>query len=166
MNLGESLVLLCFFTAVTCYAQLDPATLTGQISDPSGAIVPGVKVTATHGQTGVRSSTAANSTANYSLVSPPISNHTVEFEAPGFKKSVRSDVTLTSGANVRLDITPELGSVGESWQLKARSSPIETESACMATSANTKQVQDLPLVVSGRVQVNTLRRERGCKQNG
>src|SRR5262245_39742757 len=137
------------FPAVVCWAQLDRGTLTGLVTDPSSAVIPAVKITAIHVETGVSNATLVNETGNYTLVSLPIGTYRVEFETPGFKKSVRNGVTLTSGATVRLDVTLEIGSVGESVQVSARSTPIETESTRVATSINTKLVQDLPLQVSG-----------------
>ena len=144
-------LLLALVCASMSYAQLDRGTLTGIVTDPSGAVVPGVRITATHLATGVASTTIANETGNYTLVSLPIGEYRVEFEGPSFKKSVRGGVTLTSGATVRLDVGLELGSVGESVQVQAQSSPIETESARVATSINTKLVQDLPLQVNGQI---------------
>ena len=140
-----------FFPAVVCWAQLDRGTLTGLVTDPSSAIIPFVKITAIHVETGVTNATLVNESGNYTLVSLPIGTYRVEFETPGFKKSVRNGVTLASGATVRLDVTLEIGSVGESVQVSARSTPIETDSSRVATSINTKLVQDLPLQVSGQI---------------
>src|SRR4051812_28307603 len=62
---------LAVFSAVSCWAQLDRGTLTGIVSDPSGAVVPAVKITATHLDTGVSTSTLANETGDYTMVSLP-----------------------------------------------------------------------------------------------
>lgn len=101
MNLGESLVLLFLFAAVACCAQPDGASVTGYISDRGDAIVPEVGSTSTHVLPGRSTSTAANSTANYSLALLSI-RKTVNFQAPGFKKSARSEMSRTSVVTVGL----------------------------------------------------------------
>src|SRR5205814_794949 len=124
-SMTKHLLWLPLILAVTCWSQLDRGTLTGLVTDPSGAIAPAVKITATHVETGVSTITVVNETGNYTLVALPIGTYRVEFETAGFKRSVRSGVTLTSGATVRLDVVLELGSVGESVQVSAQSAPIE-----------------------------------------
>jgi hypothetical protein len=113
--------------------------------------VPGAKVTAVHVETGTSSASAATNAGAYTLPALQIGAYRVEYEAPGFKRSVRDQVVLTAGSTIRLDISLELGSVGESVMVSAQASPIETESARVATNITTKLVQDLPLLVDGGI---------------
>jgi hypothetical protein len=110
------------------------------ISDPSGAVVPTVKVTATHVETGTSVATVTTETGNYTLPALTIGVYRVGYEAAGFKRSVREQVVITAGATVRLDVPLELGSVGESVQVEAQASPIETETTRAATNIATKLV--------------------------
>ena len=132
-------------------AQVNRATITGIVSDPSGAVAVGVKVTATHVETGTKSSTDTTGAGAFTLPALQIGNYRIEFEAAGFKKAVRDQVTLAAGSTARLDIALELGSVGESVTVTAAASPIETESTRVATNITTKLVQDLPLLVNGGI---------------
>ena len=80
-----------------CFAQTNRGTLTGVITDPSGAVVPGVKITATHLETGVVSNTVASEGGNYTIPALPIGLYRIEFEANSFKKAIRNQVELASG---------------------------------------------------------------------
>jgi hypothetical protein len=132
-------------------AQVNRATVTGIITDPAGALVPGVKVTAIHVETGTSSSTNSTEAGAYTIPALQIGAYRVEYEAAGFKKAVRDKVVLVAGSTARLDVLLELGSVGESVTVSAQSATIETESTRVATNITTKLVQDLPLMVDGGV---------------
>ncbi len=145
------LAVLTVSASLFCWAQVNRGTITGVITDPSGAIVPGVKITALHVETGTSSATVATETGNYTLPALPIGSYRVDFEASGFKKTVRDQVPITAGATVRVDVILELGSVGESVSVQAQASPLEAETTRVATTINTKLVSDLPLFVNGSI---------------
>ena len=71
------LLALAFITV----AQSDRGTITGAITDPSGALIPAAKVTLTNSDTGTRSETVATETGNYTLPSLPAGNYTLKVEA-------------------------------------------------------------------------------------
>jgi hypothetical protein len=138
-------------TAALCVAQLNRGTLTGVVSDPSNAAVVGAVITATHVQTGVSSRTATTDGGNYTLPALPIGVYKVEYEAPGFKKVVRSQMEVLAGGTHRVDVQFELGSVTEAITVQAQASPLQTESSRVATNVSTKLVEDLPLIVNGAI---------------
>ena len=123
------LVLIAVLGITFCLAQVNRGTLTGVITDPSGAVVPGVKITAIHVETGTSSVTIASESGSYTIPALPIGLYRIEFEAPGFKKSIRNQVDVAAGATLRQDMVLEVGSVGESVQVTAQASPLETESS-------------------------------------
>ena len=132
-------------------AQLNRATLTGVVSDPTGAAIVNSKITAIHVATNTTFSTATTEAGNYTLPALNIGEYRVEVEAPGFKRTVREGITLDSGASIRLDFVMELGAVTEAVQVNARAVSLETESTRVATSLTSKLVEDLPLVVAGQI---------------
>jgi hypothetical protein len=144
-------VLLALLAASICFAQLNRGPLIGSIADPSGAIVPGVKITVTHVETGTTAHTEASSNGDFTIPALPIGAYRLDFEAQGFKKAVRDQIQLTAGSSIRIDVTLEVGSVGESVQVNAMASPIETETTRVATNITTKMVEDLPLAVNGAI---------------
>ncbi|MCC6862315.1 MAG: TonB-dependent receptor, partial [Bryobacterales bacterium] len=143
-------VLLASFAA-TLGAQLNRATLTGIITDPSGAAVANAKIVAVARDTNTTYNTLTTDTGNYTLPALDIGIYRIEVEAPGFKKSVRDGVQVTSGATVRLDLALEVGQVTESIEVSAQASALETDTTRVATQLTTKLVEDLPLVVAGQI---------------
>src|SRR4051794_19354274 len=144
-------VLLAVLGISLSFAQLNRGTLTGIIADPSGAVVPGVKVTAIHVETGTSSNAVASEGGSYTIPALQIGVYRMEFEAAGFKKIIRNQVELAAGATLRQDVTLEIGSVGESVQVSAQASPLETETTRQATTIQEKLVRDMPLFVNGSI---------------
>jgi hypothetical protein len=87
-------VLLC--SAVSLYAQLNKATLTGVVADPSGAAIVNARIAVVHTATNTTFSTTTTETGNYTIPALDIGTYRVEAEAPGFKKALREGVTLAS----------------------------------------------------------------------
>ena len=85
----KRLLILCLCAAAICVAQVNRATLTGIVTDPSGAVVPSVKVVAVHVDTGTSVSTSTTSAGVYTLPALQIGNYKVEYEAAGFKRSLQ-----------------------------------------------------------------------------
>jgi hypothetical protein len=146
-----SLAALVAALAATSPAQLNRATLTGLVTDPSGAAVVNAKITAVARETNMTFATSTTDTGNYTLPALDIGTYRISAEAPGFKRAVRDSVQVTSGATVRLDLTMELGQVSESIEVSAQASALETETTRVATNLTTKLVEDLPLVVAGQI---------------
>ena len=144
--------LLCFFLSASfAVSQLDRGQIIGSISDPSGAIVPGARITATQKATGIVFSASATATGAYTLAALPVGIYDLQVEATGFKRVQQTGLEVNAGSSVRVDIALDLGSTGESVQVHAEVVHLETDSARSATNITNKLVQDLPLVVGGRV---------------
>jgi len=132
-------------------AQLNRGTVTGLVTDPTGAAVPGARIVAKHLETNTTATTASTATGNYTLPALPIGDYRIHVEAEGFKRAIRDQVGVTAGATVRLDVALELGSVAETVEVAAKATPLETETTRVATTISTKLVEELPLVVSGQI---------------
>jgi hypothetical protein len=144
----------CLFSLLAlsaAWGQLNRGTITGIVTDPSGAAVAEAKITAVHLETNISSSTSSTMNGNYTLSSLPIGVYRLEVEAAGFKRALRDNVSLSAGVTVGIDVTLEIGSLAESVEVQAASAPIETESTRVGTNITSKLVQDLPLVVAGRI---------------
>ncbi|MEO8594325.1 MAG: TonB-dependent receptor [Candidatus Solibacter sp.] len=145
------LVLLAALCLPLAFAQLNRGTLTGIVTDPSGAVVPAVKVTAIHVETGTSTSAVSSETGSYTIPALQIGTYRLEFESASFKRGIRNGVELAAGSTLRQDVTLEIGSVGESVQVTAQASPLETETTRQATTIQEKLVQDMPLFVNGSI---------------
>jgi beta-lactamase regulating signal transducer with metallopeptidase domain len=98
--------------AVTPAAQLDPATMSGTMQDPSGAVLPGVELTLTDVQFGVRFSRVTDGTGSFAFPDLQPGRYELNARLPGFA-TVTNLLTITAGTNVRRTITLPLGSLEE-----------------------------------------------------
>src|SRR5438876_8666401 len=87
------------------FAQTGAASLTGIISDQSGAKVPGATVTATNQATNVAYTAVSNQVGNYSISSVPVGTYVLKAELSGFKTATTEPIQLEAKAIVRLDVT-------------------------------------------------------------
>jgi outer membrane receptor protein involved in Fe transport len=129
----------------SAWAQRDLATLTGTVTDSTGSVVPGAKVTMTEVATGLAYSVTTEQTGTYvrPALKPGIYN--VEVEAQGFKKALQKDVLLTAGERVGVSITLEVGDTTQSVDVLAEAAMLQTESTSIGQGLNSRSVADLPL---------------------
>ncbi len=142
---------LCFALvgAVGLWAQGDRAALTGTISDSSGAVIPGAKVTATNTGTNISNSMNSTDAGAYTFAALPVGQYSVRVEKEGFKPTVRTGVTLNAGANVRIDAQLEVGTAQQTIEVAADVEQLMTENAKTSVNVSNKMVDELPLVVGG-----------------
>src|SRR5205809_78230 len=94
-------VLLRFVLSVYTFGQTANATLGGTVSDTSGALIPGVTVTAANTGTGIVTTVISNEAGAYQFASVQPGTYKVAAELAGFQNQVYSDVTLGGGQQVR-----------------------------------------------------------------
>src|SRR5687768_9272041 len=87
-------VLVALSTAAPSYAQKITGTIRGTVTDATGAVVPGAKVTVTNEETGLTRSAATGSAGIYAFAELPVGSYSVRVENAGFKSEVRSNVVL------------------------------------------------------------------------
>src|SRR5215471_10674654 len=92
-RIGIACLSLLIFTA-TLWSQSATGRILGKITDPTGAVVPGVKVTATNTATGVNSDTLTNEVGDYQILALPIGEYKVTAELPGFQTAISKPETL------------------------------------------------------------------------
>jgi hypothetical protein len=131
------------------FAQSTLGTITGLISDSSGAVVPQASVTARNEATGARATTVTSNTGNYVLSSLPVGSYEISATSPGFKTFVQANVSLKSNENIRLDIRLEVGATTEQVNVTAEAPPLKTESTEVSTVMEQKLVKDMPLPMNG-----------------
>ena len=102
-------ILLLSVSAALAQAQSSTADLSGTISDPSGAVVPGATVTAKNTATGVSRTVTSSDSGTYQFIGLPPGDYEITAEAATFKKTVVSPVKLTVGQSAELGIALEIG---------------------------------------------------------
>ena len=105
-------VLLCLWVPIILIGQTSNASLGGSVSDPTGALVPGVEVTARNVGTGITNTTITNETGTYQF--PNLQTGTYEASAtlPGFRTQQFSNVVLGVAQQMRLNFTLEVARSG------------------------------------------------------
>ncbi len=137
--------LICAALADPALSQVQNASLTGLVTDPSGAVVPGAMVTVKNKATNATYAQKTDGSGYYLFPALPIGAYTVSVEASGFKKTVRDDVILELGRRARNDFGLEVGQVTEVVEVKASGSALETQQAAPSTVVQNRMVTDIPL---------------------
>ncbi|MBI3471842.1 MAG: TonB-dependent receptor [Candidatus Solibacter usitatus] len=130
--------------ASTLFGQGNTGSILGAVTDPSGAIVSGGKVSVTNVNTGVKVETITDSVGNYlfNFLSP--GPYKVEAEVAGFKKFLRENINLEIARQLRIDIPLETGQVTETVNVNAQTPLLETETGTLASTVENRQVVGLP----------------------
>src|SRR5215472_4491775 len=141
------LVLLAAMLAVpfTHFAQTTFATITGIVTDPNGAVVPGARVTATRLDTNFQYLAKTNEAGYYSIGQLLEGAYTVRAEADGFKAFTEKNIQLGNQELRRIDVHLEIGSLETTVEVTGTASLIETESARISDTKGAEVIKDLPL---------------------
>ncbi|MBL8230104.1 MAG: TonB-dependent receptor [Bryobacterales bacterium] len=147
-NLTTMLGLLVLLSASLC-GQMNRGTITGLLTDPSSAVVPGATVVVQNAGTGSRYETTTTETGQYTVPNLPVGEYEVIFTSPNFKKLVKTGITLGATQVLRIDATLEVGQVAESVSVTAEVPRIQSETREVGTSLDNQQLRDLPLSFAG-----------------
>src|SRR5205809_5646810 len=109
--------LLCFFLSVNGFAQTINATVGGTVADASGALIPGVTVTATNTGTGIVNTVVSNESGAYNFASLQPGTYKVTAELSGFQTQTYSDVQLGGSQQVRLNFTLQVGGLAQNVEV-------------------------------------------------
>ena len=140
---------LVVLAATSAAAQANRATITGTVTDASGAVVPGTEVTATNVETSVPSKTTSNQDGIYTIPNLPPGKYSVEFKRDGFETLLRPAITLESTQNARIDAALKVGAQGQSVTVTADAPVLQQEDPSIGTNMKGSVVTDLPLSIYG-----------------
>jgi hypothetical protein len=133
--------------AGSAVAQSGNATVSGTVTDPTSALIPGVTIKATNTQTGVVSSTVSNEAGAYSFASLQPGVYKVSAELPGFQTQNFTDVRLGNAQQIRLNFIMQVATVAQSVEVNvAVDSLLATSSSSVGTVLNESTVRDLPVI--------------------
>ncbi len=154
----QSIQVLTFLAASAAVVWGQPtATIVGRISDPTGAVMAGAKVTARNTSTGLERSTAATESGDYELPLLPISGvYTVSVSKDGFQTQELTGIVLQVDQRARFDIALKVGSVSERVTVQELAPIVNTESGAIGQVVGNKKIVDLPLNGRNFVQLATL----------
>jgi hypothetical protein len=137
--------LLGLMLAVNVFGQ--NASLSGIISDSSGAVIPGATVTASNDSTGVVSTTIANDAGAYSFPRLPIGVYTVKADLENFQTKTYTEVSLSVGQQARLNFELEVSGLTTTVEVTSSAEQLLLESSSSVGDVlPAETVQELPLV--------------------
>ncbi|MGH8189231.1 MAG: carboxypeptidase regulatory-like domain-containing protein, partial [Steroidobacteraceae bacterium] len=139
-------VVLLLLIPAQAHAQIDTASIVGTVVDQSGAVLPGVTVTATQASTNVASTTVTNESGQFVFPSLKPGVYSVTAELSGFRRAVRSDVRLNVQDRAAVDFQLSVGELSEEVVVSAKSEILQTQSADIGNVVDARQVQSLPLL--------------------
>ena len=131
--------------ALTSALAQDTATLTGTVTDSSGAVVVGAHVSAINVANNFEATTTSNAEGLYRLPFLRPATYRLTFTAPGFKSFIRDGVELRVGAILPIPAVMQIGAVNDSVQVTAASPLLETETSSTGTAITGEFFQRMPL---------------------
>ncbi len=137
-----TLLLLLPFTLA---AQSITGSITGVVTDSTGAVIAGAEVTVTNIGTNIRSSAKTDGTGNYTVALLPRGEYKVEVVATGFKHFVQEGIILQVQQTARVDVQLIVGGLTESVLVTADAAKLETENATLAKVVDNRAISNLPL---------------------
>ncbi len=143
--LSRGLILLAILVPVQALAQTGAASLTGIVTDQSGAVVPGATVTATNQATNVEYTAISNDAGNYNVTSLPVGAYVVKAELSRFKTASTKPIQMEAKQVVRLDFKLELGGLAETVEVTSTSPVLQTESTTVGQVISGTTLNNLPL---------------------
>ena len=142
--MAACLVLLLLF-APSVYAQFGTGTILGGITDPSGAVLPGVTVTAKNTATNETRTFTTDPGGNFQFNALPAGTYTLTATQDSFKTAAVADVILRVNTQLRVDITMQLGEVAEKIDVEALAPQLQTNTAVLGTVIDQRTMLELPL---------------------
>lgn len=138
-------LLLSSLAACAALAQIGTSTITGRVTDSSGAAVPNVGVVVLQKATNFQSPATTNDEGIFRVVSLQPGAYRVTFEASGFKKAVRDDVELRTGDTLAVDMVMQVGAVSEQIEVQGSAQSLETETSATGAVMSGTVLYDMPL---------------------
>ena len=142
---GMRLVALGVISALTAFGQQSTGAISGTVSDQQGAVIPGAQVEVMNTSTNAAFSTTTNESGRYVAPGLAVGEYEISAESAGFKRAVRSGVTLQVNQNAEINLTLEVGQVTEVVEVVGEAPLVSTGDATLGEVIERKRVSDLPL---------------------
>jgi len=171
--LSRGLVVALFFllSVTSAIAQSDRGSLTGRVTDPTGAGVPKAKVTATNLNSNETREVQTSDEGNFTIPELKADPYKVTVEAPGFKTASAENIVVAVQVNRTLDFKLEIGEISSVVTISNDEAPVlQTETPVRQTNVSERQVKELPLLVSsefaGRTPLSFIYLDSNVTQGG
>ena len=143
------LVCLALLVRTAGFSQAVSGDVTGVVSDASGAAVANASVVATNDATGVKATQPSNQEGTFRFTNLPIGSYTIVASAPGFAAQTLQGVEISLNNVVTANLTLSVGSNATTVEVSAAGAVIDTTTAQLQTTFDSRQAMDLPTASSG-----------------
>jgi hypothetical protein len=137
---------LCLLFVAQSFAQEYRGTITGSVTDATGALVPNAQIEVRNVGTSALATASTNESGLYTVPFLLPGSYVVTATAAGFKKALHEAVEIHSGDKVQVDMRLEVGAGSESVTVEAQSEQLRTATASMGQTINTMETRDLPVM--------------------
>jgi len=147
--LGRLSLFLCLFSSAPALAQTSQTNgnVTGTVSDPTGAAIPEATVTLTDESTGIALTSQTNGAGLYLFQNVNIGTYNLTVEKSGFRRSAVQHQIVSTGTNLTLNISLEIGATSETVEVKeVAGAELQTENATMGTTLGGNAILSLPTI--------------------
>src|SRR3984957_18073593 len=131
--------------SISAWAQTQLATVSGIITDPSGAVVPGVSITISSQGTGLKRSALTDTAGGYRFAGLPTGTYSLRIEKPGFQPQIRGGVELTSAAEVTINSQLVIGDLSQETTVNTNAAAIDSTTSTVEGLVPEQSLADLPL---------------------
>ncbi len=148
MRIVRFVICVATLLAVPCglFAQAGATgSILGTVTDSTGAVIPGAKVTVTNTATGVAFNTTTSSAGDYLAPALQPGTYSVSATSKGFQKSVTTGFVLSVDQKIRVNLTLKAGEVTSTVTVSAQAIALDTDSEALSQLVSTRQVEQLPL---------------------
>lgn len=149
--------------SITANAQSDNSSLTGSVTDASGAVVANAKVTIRNQATGTENVISTNDSGNFTLPNTRPGDYTVRVESTGFQSYTISNVHVDPSIGKRVDAVLKVGDTASTVTVEAAANTVQTESAVVGQLVTQEQVKSIQL--NGRNPLYLSQLEPGVVRN-
>jgi hypothetical protein len=140
------LAVACFAASLTVYGQISSAApLSGTITDPTGAVVPGASVVVKNDATSATFNTTTVSNGTFVVPALNPGTYTVTVTATGFKQAIVREVKIDAGTPASVQISLEVGAATETVTVQGGGDIVQTQTAAVSTTIVGRQITELPL---------------------
>jgi hypothetical protein len=147
-GIRHAFILAAIILCLPLVAFAQEASIVGTVTDPSGSVVPNVKISITSAETGLVRTITTNDVGQYVVPDLHVGHYSIKAEASGFKTSTQKDVVLQVGDRLRLDFQMQLGGATETVTVEANAVRVQTDSGERSNVITSEQVSQL--AVNGR----------------
>ena len=145
MYCGLVVLSLCLICSTLLFAQGSGGRILGRVSDQSGALLSGLKVTATNEATGATHQTQTNASGDYAFPAVPVGVYTLTFDMAGFKTTIRKGITVEINQIVTINSTMQIGQAKELVEVTSEAPLVDTTTTQLGAVMAAQQVSSLPL---------------------